>query len=145
MTRKTTREIVGNPLVAKPIRKKKTNVRFEPASVIPGVKHFIEGMPQYSRSYTQTRPSQLSQSFMSPQAREMSGGSARVKESRTGIKEDKSVADAMTQFNLRQAARSRITPIADPEAGKQERRRTAARKRMRGRLGTLLSNRETLA
>ena len=45
----------------------------------------------------------------------------------------------------KQAERKKITPIADPLAGVSERRRKAARQRMRGRLGTMLSERETLS
>ena len=112
---------VGSPLVGKPIRKKKgTKTPFEPASVIPGVKHFIEGQPKVSSA---TIPG-------SPWAQRLA---------------DIGIGHRIDRFDQQQKARQRITPIADPEAGKQERRRTAARKRMRGRLGTLLSNRETLA
>ena len=48
------------------------------------------------------------------------------------------------QYAREDAARARIKPIADPEAGQAARRKRAARRRMRGRLGTLLSERESL-
>jgi len=48
----------------------------------------------------------------------------------------------------RQAAdlerRKKIKPIADPEAKESERRKKASKRRREGRLGTLLSNPETL-
>ena len=47
-------------------------------------------------------------------------------------------------YALEDAARARIKPIADPDAGKAEKRKRAARLRMRGRLGTMLSQRDTL-
>ena len=48
------------------------------------------------------------------------------------------------QFFSLQDARKRIKPIADPDAEKANLRRQSSRRRMRGRLGTLLSQRETL-
>ena len=45
-------------------------------------------------------------------------------------------------YTQKQKARSKIKPIADPEADKSERRKTAARRRQGGRVGTVLS--ETL-
>ena len=41
-------------------------------------------------------------------------------------------------------ARAKIKPIADPEEGKAKRRKAAARRRRGGRLGTMLTQRETL-
>ena len=128
---------IGSPLVTKPVVKRK---RYQPASVIPGIPHFIEGMPQFSSIKRPHRSVENTFTGFTTKQSQESGGRDRAT-----YREDTAVSTAMKKFNLRQQARSRITPIADPEAGKQERRRSAARKRMRGRLGTLLSNRETLA
>ena len=53
-----------------------------------------------------------------------------------------------TRWKAQDEARARIKPIADPEAGKAGRRRKAARRRMRGRMGTILTeklgSRETI-
>jgi hypothetical protein len=61
-----------------------------------------------------------------------------------GVLERNKVKSENRAFELKQEARKRIQPIVDPEAGRSERRRKAARRRMRGRLGTLLSERQTL-
>ena len=47
-------------------------------------------------------------------------------------------------FALEDAARAKIKPIADPDQEQTIERKRAARRRMRGRLGTLLSERGTL-
>lgn len=51
---------------------------------------------------------------------------------------------AIKDFEKKQAARARIKPILDPDAKQYEAERRAARRRMRGRMGTMLSQRETL-
>jgi hypothetical protein len=52
--------------------------------------------------------------------------------------------DLKTQYTAADEARSRLRTIADPEAGKAEQRKRAARRRMRGRMGTILSPQSTL-
>ena len=49
------------------------------------------------------------------------------------------------EFAAKAKVRAKIKPIADPEEGKAKRRKTAARRRQRGRLGTMLTQRETLS
>jgi hypothetical protein len=47
-------------------------------------------------------------------------------------------------FKRKQSARARIKPIIDPDEGKSKRRRAAAKRQQGGRLGTMLTQRETL-
>lgn len=104
------------PLQRKTRKSKPRKVLFDPQSYAPtpGVQHTIEGMGKV---------------YKSPKFMRAFGLDTRDK------------ARAATQ---KMTARSRIKPIADPEAGQSERRRRAARRRMKGRLGTMLSERETL-
>ena len=53
--------------------------------------------------------------------------------------------EKLKDFKMLQEARSRIKPLEDPEAQKAILRKQAARRKLRGRLGTILSdNTETL-
>ena len=124
---------VGEPLVKRPVTKR---TRFQPQSVIPGIPHMIEGMPQFSKVETRTRPSAGQAVLRGDRPGEAAGYS---------YMEDKGIKRQMQQFRQRQKARQSVVSIQDPMQGVQERRRAAARKRMRGRLGTLLSQRESLS
>ena len=111
-----------DPKVAAPLVRKKRRVTYQPASVLPGIPHTIEGAP--------------SATIAAPQG---------LKGVLSAWGDIKSWKGATKQFEKKQRARKRIKPIADPEAGQSERRRRAARRRMKGRLGTMLSERETLS
>lgn len=104
------------PLVRKTKKAKPRQVLFDPQSYAPtpGVQHTIEGMGKV---------------YKSPKFMRAFGLDTR---------------DEARASRQKMTARSRIASIADPEAGQAERRRKASRRRMRGRLGTMLSERETL-
>ena len=138
------------PIVRKKPKKKTTT--YQAPSVIPGIRHIVEGMPKM----TKTTKSYTGSGFtgvdpkrgISPRDVYEESGSIHTG-ANLGVqsenKASKSKYDAQVKrFQMVQAARSRIKPIADPEAGQADRRRTAARRRMRGRLGTLLTERQTL-
>lgn len=118
------------PLVTKPVVKKK---KYQPMH--KGMPLQIEGMPQYS-----------SMSVRFPTSAERGEGDTTPGLLRAGfLGESRKVKKEHQLFQMKQAARARITPIADPLSGVSDRRRRAARQRMRGRLGTMLSERETLS
>ena len=59
--------------------------------------------------------------------------------------ENKRRMDLIKGYEKEDIARSKIKPIKDPEGDKTEARKTAARRKRKGRVGTLLSQgRETL-
>lgn len=65
-------------------------------------------------------------------------GGAKSKAYNEGI--DQQIAG----FGMEDRARSKLRTIADPDEMAKRERKRSARRRMRGRLGTLLSERETL-
>jgi len=125
------------------IRPKTKKTAYTPKSVIPGIPHVIEGAPKFSSVITQSE-TKRDMSYLSGGAQDMLKLQGRYDDVAYQKKEDPSVKAALDVFQRKQKARQRIAPIADPEAGQAERRRRAARRRMRGRLGTMLSERDTL-
>jgi len=142
------RDTQGIPLIRRPRRgRSRTTASYSPGSIIPGRQHQIEGRENVSlRQRDNPRVdrdlrSNASGGFINPL-------DAANREHRNIAGQNKAAAadykSTLAGFSLEDAARRRIKPVLDPEEGKTERRRSAARRRMRGRLGTLLSQRETL-
>jgi hypothetical protein len=101
---------------------------------IPGVPHTVEGYtpPTYNQP-------QNFGSMPSPQDDPQRWQQRRrnLGEKTIAIKKDKA-------FKKKQAARARLKPIISPDEGVSNRRRAAAKRQQKGRLGTMLSQRETL-
>jgi hypothetical protein len=130
------RTFIGDSsLVKKPVTKKKRNI-YKPPSLIPGIPHFIEGMP------TSEMGSPITLDYT--QHADRHGERIQNAQRLANALRSKAFKRETKAFELKQQARKRIQPIADPESGRSERRRKAARRRMRGRLGTLLSERQSL-
>jgi len=78
----------------------------------------------------------------SREGREMQGvGGA---ERRKKVLKNQRLKGLEREYALQDEARSKIKAIPNPEEGQSERRRSAARRRKKGRIGTILSNSETL-
>jgi hypothetical protein len=115
---------------------------FDAPQHTPGVKHTIEGFSPFS--YT----SRNNRRLLTLEERQAAAGPLRRSTAneqeltaRQANKAEKSAYEQkITNFRNTQAARARIKPIIDPEAGEAERRKKAARRRMRGRVGTILSD-----
>jgi len=132
-------------LVTKPVRKKKKTIGgYQAPSVIPGIKHLIEGAPP-PKEYTVT-PGGRTITSKGGDIQQYKINRYTDAQGRDTSPKELSAQSALENkaFAAKQEARKRIQPIADPAAGEAERRKKAARRRMRGRLGTLLSNRESL-
>jgi len=110
----------------------KPRTPYIPPSATPGIPHVIEGQgnlmnPAVYRSGRNT----------TQQDTEGPGLGAKIQQYQDQVK--------LKDFTALQAARSRIKPLEDPEAQKAILRKQAARRKLRGRLGTILSdNTETL-
>lgn len=132
-------ELAG-PLVRKPKRgKTKTNqLAYQPDSVKPGIRHVIEGRDNlYLREKT-------SRMRVLGESRKNAQDSGRMVNVTTKSNRDE-VDSALKGYKLEDEARSRLRTIPDADAARTAERKKAARRRMRGRLGTMLSGqRETL-
>ena len=100
-----------------------TTTKWEPPQYIPGVKHNIEG---YSDITKQQR----------------TGGELSNK--RFNKEQSTAYDAAIASFQRRQKLRLSIPSLPDSEALNLENQKKAAQNRMRGRQGTMLSERETL-
>ena len=128
------------PLINKP---KKRTTTWRPPSLGGGIPHTVEGFSEISKTVTSI-----------PRRGDLMGGdnSDNVDMFFRGMgtdrhevgRESKAYDAEIARYERFQEARKRIKPSIAPEDNVHERRRTAARRRMRGRLGTLLSQRETL-
>lgn len=127
-----------------------TVATYQPASVIPGIRHIIEGrenVSQLKQSGSAGNPvgfigahDMTTMSYAEQQAIK-----ERQRANPTFNKNQEDTYKAtLARYALEDAARGRIRPIADPEATKDAERKKAARKRMRGRLGTMLSTPDRL-
>lgn len=114
---------------------------------IPGIKHVVEGR---SDLVHKTAAVDYEKSGMARDARGYKpskeyGISRKSKaDKRAAGAYNAGVDEQIKGFGLEDEARSRIRTIADPEEVKLRERKRAARRRMRGRLGTLLTERQTL-
>ena len=134
------------PLIRRPV-KNKVKKKYEPAQVKSGVKHVIEGRENVTRN----ERSGGQGAFIGPRDRAEMSYADRTKHNddrwanaRYNKESKDKYKDTMATFALEDAARARIRSVADPDAADSAERKRAARRRMRGRTGTLLSQRETL-
>lgn len=118
---------------------------YSATSVLPGVQHFVEG--RSNLNYKQVEANRMR---VLGESRKNAGDSGRYrdiigKKGRKAQKYNKGIDQQIAQFGLIDEARSKLRTIADPEETKSLERKRAARRRMRGRLGTMLSGeKETL-
>ena len=79
------------------------------------------------------------------ESRKNAGDSGRTVTRRKVDSNQAEVDSALKRYKLEDEARSRLRTIPDADAARTAERKKAARRRMRGRLGTMLSGqRETL-
>lgn len=97
-------------------------------------RHQVEGfkMPSYQRSLTWGKVGGV-------KAVDQSKAEYGYKETGASMQRGRAAEQQLADFSAKQQARSRLRTIADPEAGETQRRKKAARRRMRGRMGTILS------
>ena len=132
-------ELAG-PLVRKPKRgKTKTNqLAYQPDSVKPGIRHVIEGRDDLYLTKTKSREKRTG-----CRVGKIDGIPGQMITRTTSNKDE--VDSALKGYKLEDEARSRLRTIPDADAARTAERKKAARRRMRGRLGTMLSGqRETL-
>ena len=130
----------------RPIKKRKETPggqAYKPKEVYEGIEHKIEGRTNlnYKPVTTNLMP------VMGAVGQEGTGRyTAEVydKAGKKAIKANKKTKEEIKGFGLIDEARARIRSIADPADAVVRERKKAARRRMRGRLGTVLTNRETL-
>jgi hypothetical protein len=130
--------------LAKGFETKPGGKAWEAKSVYEGVEHHVEG-----RSNLAYKPVTSRQVRIAGESYKNAGDHMRIKdipdkEGRIAIKENKKTKREVKGFKLEDEIRAQLKPVADPDAIAQRERKRAARRRMRGRLGTLLSERETL-
>ena len=125
-----------------------TKNAYTPKSCIPGVRHVIEGRTdlQYKlpgRSYELSGMARDAKGYTPSKEYRVSRKSKM--EGRAAKRENAAVDEQIKGFGLIDQARSRLRTIPDADAAETEERKKAARRRMRGRFGTMLSGqRETL-
>lgn len=112
--------------------------------VIPGIKHVVEGRDDLSYSGVESATMRYHGSGKNPNEEQPGRVTVTTKKGKKAQKANKAIDKQIAGFGLEDAARARIRTIADPEALKTVERKKAARRRMAGRLGTLLSERDTL-
>ncbi|MGI9571677.1 MAG: hypothetical protein ACR2PH_18505 [Desulfobulbia bacterium] len=124
-----TKVIPGKPFITK--------------SHIPGIPHQIEGAPSIpDQTVGLSMQERNAAGIYSERPGDNMNRSKAVQESAQAVK---AAQQETGRFTALQAARARIKPLEDPEAQKATRRKEAARRKLRGRLGTILSdNAETL-
>lgn len=131
-------------LLPKPKRGVKTSAAWEPPSVIPGVKHAVEGLEALTYTTTDRPKKPRDAEARNPDQtgytdwRNESGG---VNRANRASKEK--YDNAIASYKRKQELRLSIPSLPDSEALNLESQRRASRSRMRGREGAL-SQRETL-
>jgi len=131
------------PLVRKNKGKSRTTTTsqsaYTPASVKPGIRHVIEGRDNLTLNKTTTPGRKVLGQAYKNAAPDYHYGPTRTKSNQG------EVDAALKGYKLEDEARSRLRTIPDADAARTAERKKAARRRMRGRLGTMLSGqRETL-
>ena len=146
-TRKTELGSASAPIQRKNKKKviRAAGPAYNPKSVLPGIRHVVEG-----RSNLNYRQVEANRMRVLGESRKNAGDSGRQvdvigKKGRRAQEYNKGIDKQIAQFGLIDDARSKLRTIADPEETQSIERKRAARRRMRGRLGTMLSgDKETL-
>lgn len=121
-------------LLAPIIRSKRR--RYQTSSVVEGVQHIIEGMPERDVRTASFQPG--AHRGLSPKERYAQGGLASTL---FNARERKAWGTEVADFRRKQEMRRSIVSLPDPEDLREltELRREAARRRRRGRAGTMLA------
>jgi hypothetical protein len=143
MTKKTT-------LGGAPIQRKKKVIReagpaYNPKEHVKGVQHYVEGRSNLKYKEVTAQPMRIA-----GESRKNAMDDGRYtyrinKEGKKAKQYNKGIDKQIAQFGLIDEARAKLRTIVDPQETALNERKRAARRRMRGRLGTMLSGQgETL-
>ena len=140
------RTTLGHTKKKKPRMQQAGGKAYNPKEHVKGVEHYVEGRSNLQYKPVYTRASQYRGShrttFREPDLVEYPAD----KRSRKNAAYNKGIDKQIAQFGLIDEARAKLRTIVDPQETALNERKRAARRRMRGRLGTMLSGqRETLA
>lgn len=150
----------ATPLIRKP-PKKRVIKTWRPPEFIKGIKHVVEGFgrlkqremtlgeakniqgpiggpPEWGAQRRQQQQRNESQPFARPTLAEM------LPIRQYNAKQEQQFEFGISKYEKMQARRKKIPSLPDPDSRALQRRQKQARKRMRGVLGTMLTQRESL-
>ena len=145
MTKKNT--LGGAPNQRKKKVIKKAGPAYNPKEHVKGVQHYVEGRSHLK--YKEVTANRMPVLGQNPGKDGSASGwtyrDVKDKDSRRAAAYNKGIDKQIAQFGLIDEARAKLRTIVDPQETALNERKRAARRRMRGRLGTMLSGQgETL-
>jgi hypothetical protein len=126
---------------------------YKPKEFIPGITHFIEGRsnlnevtPGIEKTLAWRKKTALDTSVRhnDPRLSWRETGASREARRDADVS-NAEISSKLASYKAEDEARSKLRTKIDPDRVRVDERKQAARRRMRGRLGTMLSARESLA
>ena len=133
---------ITSPL-AKKTKKKKGKSAYTSPEHIAGIKHVVEGRDLYYEKPETERVRKIASGKKDIGATPILQ-TEYTKEGKESLASNKELKQKIKGFAAEDEARSKLRAVADPDEVAKTERKRIARRRMRGRLGTLLSERQTL-